>query len=53
MYILVIMLLSSNTYVPIDHIEFSTASSCENAKVFFIKHQQLKYRNVFAECVQK
>lgn len=53
MYILVIMLLSNAAYVPIDHIELSSSSSCENAKVFFIKHQQLKYRNVFAECVQK
>lgn len=53
MYILVIMLLSNATYVPIDHIDFSSASSCENAKVFFLKHQQLKYRNVFAECIQK
>jgi hypothetical protein len=53
MYILVIMLLSSTTYVPIDNMEFSSLKSCENAKLFFIKHQQLKYKNVFAECVQK
>jgi hypothetical protein len=53
MYILVIMLLSNAAYVPIDHIEFSSSKTCENAKTFFIKHQQLKFRNVFAECVQQ
>ena len=53
MYILVIMLLSSNAYVPIDHIPQSSLKACENAKVFFLKHPQLKYRNVFAECIQQ
>jgi hypothetical protein len=53
MYILVIMLLSNATYVPIDNIPMSSLKKCENAKIFFIKHQQLKFRNVFAECIEQ
>lgn len=53
MYILIVMLLSNGVYTPIDSVEFSSSQTCDNAKNFLKNNQQLKFKNVFAECFQR
>jgi hypothetical protein len=52
MFILIVALLGVSN-PPLDHMEFSSKESCEDARMSIKNSIQMRNKNVFAECVQK